>query len=360
MHQPDHIPTTSHIRPHFGNDYHRTAHPRVLEELVATTKETFSGYGLDHRCEQTADLIRHLCHAPQAGVHFMTGGTQVNTTAIAATLRPWQAVISADSGHINVHETGSVEHAGHKILTLAHTLGKITATQISDLVTDYRTSGVSEHASEPKMVYLSQPTEYDTLYSLAELKEIREVCNTFDLFLLIDGARLGYALGSPANDISLAELAQLADMFTIGGTKCGAAFDEAIVFPKPGTDTYFRNNMKQNSGLLAKGWLLGAQFQALMSDNLYVEINAHANKQAQRIAQAFHDAGISLLFPSPTNQQFALLTEQQEQQLSAEFICQFFGTHGNFRVTRFCTSWATEDADIEKLIAAIKRLAPAN
>ncbi|APT86189.1 MULTISPECIES: threonine aldolase family protein [Corynebacterium] len=338
---------------HFGNDYHRTGHPAVLSALVKA-QDSYPGYGEDPLCEKARAEIRNACAAPEAGVHFLMGGTQVNTTAIAATLRPWQGVISADSGHINTHETGSVEHSGHKILALPGHLGKITAAQVTQCVEEYRSSGTMEHAVEPAMVYISQPSEYGTVYSLAELRELREVCDRFSLTLLVDGARLGYGLA--AGDATLPDLARLCDIFTIGGTKCGALFGEAIVFPHGG-DAYFRNAMKQNSALLAKGWLLGAQFSALFHDNLYEEITAHANEQAQRIAHAFAAAGIDMLFDSPTNQQFALLTQEQEDELSQNYVCQFFEPHGDLRAVRFCTSWSTNDEDIDALVGDIANLA---
>lgn len=338
---------------HFGNDYHRTGHPAVLSAL-GQAQDAYPGYGEDKLCEEARQLIKNACAAPSAGVHFMVGGTQVNTTAIAATLRPWQGVISADSGHINTHETGSVEHSGHKILALPGHFGKITAEQVRDCVEEYLSSGTLEHAVEPAMVYISQPSEYGTVYCLTELRDLRAVCDKYSLRLFVDGARLGYGLA--ASDVQLPDLAQLTDIFTIGGTKCGALFGEAIVFPHGG-DEYFRNAMKQNSGLLAKGWLLGAQFRTLFQDNLYEEITAHANEQAKRIAQAFSKAGIGLLFDSPTNQQFALLTSEQEDTLARDYVCQFFGSHDGLRAVRFCTSWSTSDEDVDALVRDIAKLA---
>lgn len=339
-------------KPHFGNDYHRSAHPSVLA-AVAAADGAYAGYGLDPLCAEAAELIRAASAAPDAGVHFMTGGTQVNTTAIAATLRPWEGVISANTGHINTHETGSVEHAGHKILALPNTLGKLSAAAVAGCVEEYRTSGIEEHMVAPAMVYISQPTEYGTVYSRAELEELRDVCDRHALTLFVDGARLGYGLA--ASDVTLADLAQLADIFTIGGTKCGALFGEAIVF-QPGLDTHFRNAMKQNAGLLAKGWLLGAQFAALFKDGLYESITAHANAQAARIAEAFAQAGIDMLFDSPTNQQFAVLTPEQERTLADAVTCQFFEPHGDKRVVRFCTSWSTTDAEVDYLTSVIAGL----
>lgn len=356
---------------HFGNDYHRTAHPRVLE-AIAGASGAYAGYGADELCATAAERIRTACQAPNAEVHFMVGGTQANATIIAHGLRPWEGVIAADSGHIATHETGAIEHTGHKVITLPNQLGKITAAQVRACMEEYRASGVEEHMPEPALVYITQPTEFGTAYTRAELVALRAVCDEYGLGLFVDGARLGYGLS--AADITLPDLAALVDVFTIGGTKCGALFGEAIVFPAGAPR--FRNAMKQNGGLLAKGWLLGAQFATLFSApptasadtfaesnatcaaeiTLYELICARANAQAQRIAEAFRAAGIDMLFDSPTNQQFALLTREQEDTLAQDFVCQFFEEHEGLRVVRFCTAWSTEEGDVDKLCAAISAL----
>lgn len=370
---------------HFGNDYHRSAHPRVLE-AIAGAGGAYAGYGADELCATAAERIRTACQAPNAEVHFMVGGTQANATIIAHRLRPWEGVIAADSGHIATHETGAIEHTGHKVITLPNQLGKITAAQVRACMEEYRASGVEEHMPEPALVYITQPTEFGTAYTRAEFVALREVCDEYELGLFVDGARLGYGLS--AADITLPDLAALVDVFTIGGTKCGALFGEAIVFPAGAPR--FRNAMKQNGGLLAKGWLLGAQFDALFSapapestdvlpgtnasytdasattpdakahsaaaTTLYEYICARANAQAQRIAEAFRAAGIDMLFDSPTNQQFALLTREEEEKLSQDFVCQFFEEHEGLRVVRFCTAWSTEEGDVDKLCAAISAL----
>lgn len=356
---------------HFGNDYHRTAHPRVLE-AIAGASGAYAGYGADELCVTAAERIRTACQAPNAEVHFMVGGTQANATIIAHRLRPWEGVIAADSGHIATHETGAIEHTGHKVITLPNQLGKITAAQVRACMEEYRASGVEEHMPEPALVYITQPTEFGTAYTRAELVALRAVCDEYDLGLFVDGARLGYGLS--AADITLPDLAALVDVFTIGGTKCGALFGEAIVFPTGAPR--FRNAMKQNGGLLAKGWLLGAQFATLFSapptasadafaesnatcaaaTTLYEQICARANAQAQRIAEAFRAADIDMLFDSPTNQQFALLTREQEDTLAQDFVCQFFEEHEGLRVVRFCTAWSTEEGDVDKLCAAISAL----
>ncbi|QRP60183.1 threonine aldolase family protein [Corynebacterium minutissimum] len=344
---------------HFGNDYHRSAHPRVLDAIPGAGG-AYAGYGTDELCAAAADTLRAACQAPDAEVHFMVGGTQANATVIAHRLRPWEGVIAADSGHIATHETGAIEHTGHKVITLPNQLGKITAAQVRACVEEYRASGIEEHMPEPALVYITQPTEYGTTYTRAELVALREVCDEYELRLFVDGARLGYGLS--AADVSLPDLAALVDVFTIGGTKCGALFGEAIVFPAGAPR--FRHAMKQHGGLLAKGWLLGAQFSALFSTpaeaaapaTLYEQICARANAQAQRIAEAFRAVGIDMLFDSPTNQQFALLTREQEDQLKKNFVCEFFGEHEDKRVVRFCTAWSTEEGDVDKLCTAISSL----
>lgn len=360
---------------HFGNDYHRSAHPRVLDAIAGAAGD-YAGYGADELCTRAAERIRTACQAPNAEVHFMVGGTQANATIISHRLRPWEGVIAADSGHISTHETGAIERTGHKVITLPNQLGKITAAQVRACVDEYRASGVEEHMPEPALVYITQPTEFGTAYTRAELVALREVCDAYELGLFVDGARLGYGLS--ASDITLPDLAALVDVFTIGGTKCGALFGEAIVFPAGAPR--FRNAMKQQGGLLAKGWLLGAQFDALFSapattpeaasahtlseanpgkevaSTLYEHICARANAQAQRIAAAFRAAGIDMLFDSPTNQQFALLTREQEDTLSQHFVCQFFEEHEGLRVVRLCTAWSTAEGDVDKLCAAISAL----
>lgn len=354
------VPAEKLIR--FNNDYNHGAHPRILEALQKTNDESFPGYGLDPWCDRAADLIREAAQAPEAQVHFVTGGTQANFTVIAAALRPWESVISADTGHIHAHETGAVEHVGHKIETLPAANGKITAQQIEGLALAYEQSDVPEHITQPKMVYLSYSTEFGTLYSRAELEAIAHVCQQHNLYLFVDGARMGYGLGSEEADLTLADFARLCDIFTIGGTKCGALFGEAVVLTNLDSfgASYFRNNIKQNGGMLAKGWLLGLQFATLFEEGLYFEITRRADEQAMRLRKAFREAGVPFYIESPTNQQFVVLHKHVLQELSKKYTFENEGTVDEVRgIARFCTSWATKDEEVDELIADIQLLAKA-
>lgn len=341
----------------FNNDYNHGAHPAILEALTATNDTAFGGYGLDEMCRAAGDEIRKYLDCPGADIHFLVGGTQANFTIISAALRPYQGVISADSGHIHVHETGAVEHCGHKILALPAQNGKITADQIRAKGESYRTSGVQEHITQPKLVYLSHPTEFGTLYSKKELEDIRAVCDEYGLFLFVDGARMGYGLGSPDTDVTLPDLARLTDVFYCGGTKCGALFGEAVVITNPALNTDFRSYIKQNGGMLAKGWLLGLQFYTLFRDGLYFSITKRADELALRLKAAFVKKGIPLYIDSPTNQQFVVLTNQQMERLGEKYVYEFENRIDSDRAcVRFCTSWSTTEEEIDSLIADIMAL----
>lgn len=276
----------------FNNDYNRSAHPAVLEALMKSSGESYGGYGLDFWCEKAAEEIGKYIGTGEADIHFLVGGTQANFTVITAALRSYQSVISADTGHIQGHETGAVENTGHKIIALPSADGKITAAQVREQAELYLDSGIKEHITQPKMVYLSFPTEFGTVYSKAELEEISGVCRRYGLFLFIDGARLGYGLGAAEADVTMEDIARLADVFYCGGTKCGALFGEAVVIINPVLKTDFRSYIKQNGGMLAKGWLLGIQFYTLFRDGLYFKITQEADRQAMRIRQAFRQKGI--------------------------------------------------------------------
>ena len=341
----------------FNNDYNRGAHPAVLEALAAANDQSFCGYGLDEICQKAAKSIHAHLNCPKAQVHFLVGGTQVNFTVIAAALRPWQSVISADSGHIHVHETGAVEHTGHKIHALPHTLGKISAAQIRKEAELFRQSGIREHIAQPKMVYLSYPTEFGTLYSKEELTAISEVCKEYGLYLFADGARMAYGLGSPQADLALADLAALTDAFYIGGTKCGALFGEALVLIHPALQEDFRSSIKQNGGMLAKGWLLGLQFETLFRDGLYFELGKQATAFALEIKDAFAKKGIPAYIESFTNQQFVVLTKEQQEFLAKDFTFEFQEDLGEGRaMVRFCTAWSHTRREIDTLLAAIERM----
>lgn len=333
----------------WNNDYNHGAHPAVLEAFARTNEDSYGGYGLDEWCERASERIKDYLGKKDADIHFMVGGTQVNYTVIAAALRPYQGVISADSGHIHVHETGAVENTGHKIHAVKGENGKLSAESIAAEAENYRTSGVKEHITQPKMVYISFPTEYGTIYSKKELQEISDVCRKYDLYLMIDGARMGYGLGADANDLKLSDLAALADVFYIGGTKCGTMMGEAVVITNETLKDHFRSYMKQNGGMLAKGWTLGLQFYTLFEEGLYFEITAQADKYAMQIRDAFEKKGIDSYIDSPTNQQFVILTDEQKNQLEQKHIFEYQFPVGEKHCVRFCTSWSTRQEDVDTL-----------
>lgn len=342
----------------FNCDYSEGAHPRILEKLAQTNLEQAPGYGQDTYCRQAADLIKSLCQTPQAEVHFLAGGTQTNLTVIAACLRPYQTVISADSGHINVHETGAIEATGHRILTMPEQNGKLTAEQIARCCKEHWLDDNPEFAPQPKLVYISFPTEYGTLYSKEELSAIRRVCDENNLFLFADGARLGYGLEAPGNDVTLADLAACCDVFYIGGTKIGALLGEAVVIVNPKLQKDFRYFMKQKGAMLAKGRILGIQFLALFEDGLYFKLSKHADEMAQIIRKACAECGFEFLYDSPTNQQFPIMPDDLIKQLEELYVFSHTKRLDHRRsAIRICTSWATRREDVEQLVADIHKYA---
>lgn len=341
----------------FNNDYNMTAHPSVLKAIKETAGESRPGYGTDSLCAVAADDIRRLTGAPDADIHFFVGATQANFVVAAAALRPVQSVICAETGHISRHETGSVENTGHKLLQLPATDGKISAEQVESCASEYYDGGAPEFLTQPKLVYISFPTEYGTLYSLSELKALREVCDKYSMYLFVDGARLGYGLGCEKNDVTLRDLAELTDAFYIGGTKCGAMFGEALVILNDSLKPGFKSYMKQNGAVLAKGWLLGLQFHTLLKDGVYFEITEKADRQAMRIKEAFAAKGIEPFIESFTNQQFVILSRAQSQKLSEKYIFEPDETlPDGRRVVRFCTAWSTPDSAVDELIKDIAEL----
>lgn len=341
----------------FNNDYSHGAHPEVLEALARTNDESYGGYGQDEWCEKAEGIIKNYLNCPQAAVHFLVGGTQANFTVIASALRPYQSVLSASTGHIHVHETGAVENCGHKVQTLAPVNGKITAEQIRGEAELYRVSEIPEHITQPKMVYISHPTEYGTIYSKRELEAISAVCREYGLYLFVDGARMGYGLGADGADVTLEDFARLADVFYIGGTKCGALFGEAVVIVNPLLQTDFRSYMKQNGAMLAKGWLLGLQFYTLFQNGLYFKITKKAVEYAMEIRRAFAEKGIPAYIESETNQQFVVLENTRMEALAEKYIFEFEkkidDTHS---CVRFCTSWSTKPEEVQQLTEDIRRL----
>lgn len=341
----------------FECDYGEGAHPKILEALTATNLEQTAGYGLDPHCDHARELIRQACQAPEAAVEFLVGGTQANATVIASILRPYQGALCAQTGHINVHETGAIEASGHKVLPLPAKDGKITAREIRLACETHWGDATHEHMVQPGLVYLSQPTEEGTLYTLAELEDIRAACDEYHLPLYIDGARCGYGLGAEGNDVTLPDLARLANVFYIGGTKVGALFGEAVVIPDSAIQKDFRYMIKRMGGMLAKGRLLGIQFEVLFQDGLYEQLGRRTVALAQKLAGAFAAKGIPMLHPSPTNQQFPILTKEQRDKLGEKYAFSFWQSVDEDRAAvRFCTSWATREEDVDALVADIQNL----
>ncbi len=335
---------------HFDSDYMEGMHPAILEALVRTNMQKTTGYGLDEYCVAAREAVRKACAAPDAEVHFLVGGTQTNATVIRALLRPHEGVVAAATGHIAVHESGAIEAGGHKVLTLPHKEGKISAAQVDEYLEWFYADESFEHMVFPAMAYLSLPTEYGTLYSLAELEAMAEVCRKWNLKLFVDGARLGYGLAAAECDVTLADLARLCDAFYIGGTKCGAMFGEAVVMRK-GLVPHFFTIVKQQGALLAKGRMLGIQFLTLFTDNLYLDIARHAVEQAARLKRAFIERGYELYFDSPTNQVFVTLSAEQEKRLRAVTTFTEWERLPDGRlVVRLATSWGTHPEDITALI----------
>lgn len=343
-------------RPSFASDYLEGAHPAIIQRLVETNLEQTAGYGSDPYSESAREKIRAACQAPDAEVYFLVGGTQANATCIDALLASYQGVIAADSGHVNVHEAGAIEFGGHKVLSVCGRDGKLSAASIDEYCSTWETDDNRDHMVMPGMVYLSQPTEYGTLYSLAELAAIRETCGRHRLRLYVDGARLAYALSCPANDVSLVDLARLCDVFYIGGTKCGALFGEAVVIPRPGTIPHFFTIIKQHGALLAKGRIAGIQFDTLFTDDLYLHIGETAIRAADRIRGTLRRGNAPLLIDSPTNQVFPIVADKDLAWLGSVFEYGFWDKRDDDHTTmRLATSWATTDEDVRTLLDALSR-----
>ena len=340
----------------FECDYAEGCHPSILAALATTNDEQAPGYGEDPHCARARALIREACAAPEADVHFLVGGTQANTTVIASVLRPHQGVLCAATGHINCHETGAIESTGHKVLPLPSQDGKITADQIEGAWQAHWNDATHEHIVQPGMVYLSHPTENGTTYTLEELTAISRVCRARGLPLFVDGARLGYALAA-RRDVTLPELARLCDVFYLGGTKVGALFGEAVVIPNPALRRDFRYFIKQRGGMLAKGRLLGIQFECLLEDGLYFRLGEQAVEQALRIRAAFEEKGFPLRYDSRTNQQFPILPDALLPRLGEKYAFSFWEkADEGHSVVRFCTSWHTTAEQVDALLSDIQKL----
>ncbi len=339
----------------FESDYNNGCHEAILQRLMATNDEKATGYGLDDYCAAARNKIREACAKPDADVFFLVGGTQTNATVIDAMLQSYQGVLSVETGHINVHESGAIESSGHKVLTLPSHDGKMDAQELSQWLHDFYADPTYDHMVFPGMVYITFATEMGTIYSLAELKAISDICQQYNIPLFIDGARLGYGLMATGSDVTLPQLADLCDVFYIGGTKCGALCGEAVIFPNPNAPApaHFFTIVKQHGALLAKGRLLGIQFDTLMQDGLYFKLAAHAVEQAMRLREAFVAKGYKMYSDSPTNQQFVLLDKETIERLKRDFVFEEWYPVGNLMNCRFVTSWATLPSDVDALIDAI-------
>ena len=341
----------------FERDYCEGAHSKVLELLAATNLEQTDCYGADIYCEEARNLIRGLCKAPLADVYFIAGGTQANATVISAALRPFQGVLSPDTGHINGHEAGAIESSGHKVLTLINTEGKISAAQVRGTIEEHFDDTKCFHVVQPGMVYISHPTECGTLYSKIELTAISEVCREKGVPLYLDGARMGYGLTAEGSDLTLPEIADLCDVFTIGGTKQGALLGEAVVVMSPRLRENFIYMVKQQGALLAKARVMGIQFVALLRDGVYFDIARRANELAMDIRAALLRCGVPMYVNSPTNQQFPIFTQKQAEKLGEKYgLSPWVSLPDGRKVKRICTSWATKEENVARLIADLEKI----
>ena len=341
----------------FENDYGYGAHPKVLEHLAQTNMEPVSGYGNDKFTASAAEKIKKAADCPDGQVYFLTGGTQTNMGVIDTLLRPYEGVVASSCGHVNTHEAGAIESTGHKVLTVPHKNGKLDADDLREYVQTFYADASHDHMVFPGMVYISHPSEYGTLYTKNELERLSAVCREFSMPLFLDGARLGYGLMSPKCDITLPELAQLCDVFYIGGTKVGALFGEAAVFTKHNMPRYFSTIAKQHGALLAKGRLLGLQFDTLFTDDLYFRISKHAINMAMQIRDAFDARGLQFYLHSPTNLQFLIMENKAVRALQQKIAFHTWGkVDEEHSVARFATSWSTTQEDVDALIDAIKTL----
>lgn len=341
----------------FNSDYLEGAHPKILERLAETNMAQTPGYGEDRFCEQARNTIRRLCDAPDADVHFLVGGTQTNATVLTAALLPYQGVISADTGHIAVHESGAIEATGHKVIALKNREGKLDAGQVSECCRLHFSDESHEHMVMPAAVYISNPTEVGTIYSRDELAALRAVCDRWGLLLFLDGARLGYGLAAPENTLDLPFIARACDVFSIGGTKQGLLFGEAVVIRNDHLKRNFRYIIKQRGGMLAKGRLLGIQFEEMLKDGLYMELSRHAIVLAMQIKAAFADLNVPFLVDSPTNQQFPILPNVVLPLLSQKYsYATIEAVDDRHTAVRFCTSWATRQTDVNRLTEDLRAL----
>ena len=339
----------------FESDYIQGAHEKILERLAETNRGPLSGYGNDKYCESAKEKIRRACECEDADIFFLVGGTQTNQVVISSMLRSYEGVVAAQTGHVSVHEAGAIEHGGHKVLTLAGHEGKIDVEELLAYLKAYWSDVNYEHMVFPGMVYISHPTEYGTLYTEKELSSIAEVCRAYHIPLFLDGARLGYGLMSRETDVTLPKIARYCDVFYIGGTKVGALCGEAVVFPKKNMPSHFMTMAKQKGALLAKGRLLGVQFDTLFTDELYFRISAHAIEMAEKVKEIFREKNKRFFVDSPTNQQFIVLENEELARLKEHVKFDIWEKIDEAHTAvRFATSWATGEEDVEALRALIQ------
>lgn len=341
----------------WNNDYCYGAHPLVLKAIVDANDTAYPGYAKDDVCMKASEKIKEAFKCKNADVHYFSGGTQANFVMINAAIKSYQNVICHKGSHINIHESGAIENAGRRIHAYDGADGKITADIIRKEGKFYKETGIPEFYTEPKLVYLSFPNEIGAMYTKAELTDIRKACDEYGIYLFIDGARLGYAMGSPNNDVTREDIAKFADCFYVGGTKCGSLYGEAMVITNDNLKNHFRNYMKQNGAILSKGFLLGIQFDTLFTDDLYFEICKKATLQALRIKDAFIKKGLKMYSESFTNQQFVIFDTKQLEIMNKKHITDFEAkVDDNHTAVRFCTSWQTKDSDVDVLIKDIENL----
>ena len=334
----------------FASDYLAGAHPQVLKRLVETNLEPLPGYSGDIYCDSAREKILAACGCPEAQVEFLTGGTQANQIVISTLLREHEGVITAQTGHVNTHEAGAIEYTGHKVLELPQRDGKLDVAAVKQYIRDFYADENHEHMVFPGMVYISHPTEYGTLYSRAELEALSQVCRENNIPLFLDGARLGYGLMSRETDVTLEDIAALCDVFYIGGTKVGALCGEAVVFTRNNRPPHFTNAVKKRGALLAKGRLLGVQFDALFTDDLYFELSHHAIEMAEQLKAVLHEKNVEFYLESPTNQQFVILEDSRVNELRKQVSFGFWEKYGPDKtVVRFATSWSTTREELEFL-----------
>ena len=336
----------------FESDYTIGAHEKILNRMQEINMVQQKGYGTDKICESAKEKIRKACGCEEAQVYFLVGGTQTNSIVISTMLERYEGVVAAQTGHVSLHEAGAIEYTGHKVQEIPGYDGKIDVRELSGFLKTFWEDGNHEHMVFPGMVYISHPTEYGTLYSLKELKEISQVCRKYDIPLYMDGARLGYGLMSADTDVSLPDIARYCDAFYIGGTKVGALFGEAVVFTKKNMPKFFMTMVKQQGALLAKGWLLGLQFDTLFTNNLYYEISKNAIDMAELLKERFRKKGYKFFIDSPTNQQFIIMENEVMERLRSKVAFSFWEKYDeNHTIVRFATSWATKREDVEKVIS---------